>query len=132
MPGPGYDFLAEVVRWFDHWLKGVDNGAMDEPMLRAWMGEALPARPFYPIAPGRWVGEPVWPSPRIESRRWLLGDGRLEADADAAEASGCRAVRGPGHRRGSPGSPAESGARTGPAAAGRSSRATSARTTAGR
>ncbi len=57
VPGPGYDFLAEVVRWFDHWLKGADNGAMDEPMLRAWMGEALPAAAVLPDRPGRWVGE---------------------------------------------------------------------------
>lgn len=45
VPGPGYDFLADVVRWFDHWLKGADNGAMDGPMLRAWVGESQPPRP---------------------------------------------------------------------------------------
>ena len=42
-------------------------------MLRAWMGEALPARPFYPIAPGRWVGEPVVavPADRVAAvARW--------------------------------------------------------------
>jgi hypothetical protein len=83
VPGPGYDFLAEVVRWFDHWLKGADNGAMDEPTYRVWMSEALPARPFYPEAPGRWVSEDAWPSPRIERRRWFLGDGRLDAEAPA-------------------------------------------------
>ncbi|HEV8489935.1 MAG TPA: CocE/NonD family hydrolase [Candidatus Limnocylindrales bacterium] len=83
VPGPGYDFLAEVVRWFDHWLKGADTGAMDGPMLRAWMAEALPARPYYEAAPGRWVGEEEWPSRRIEGRRWFLGDGRLAEDASA-------------------------------------------------
>ena len=77
VPGPAYDFLAEVVRWFDHWLKGSDNGVMDAPMLRAWMGEALPARPFYETAGGRWVGEDVWPSPRIDERAWSLAGGRL-------------------------------------------------------
>ena len=73
VPGPAYDFLAEVVRWFDHWLKGTDNGVMDAPMLRAWMGEALPARPFYETAGGRWVGEDVWPSPRIDERALVTG-----------------------------------------------------------
>ncbi len=77
VPGPGYDFLAQVVRWFDHWLKGVENDAMDGPMLRAWMGEANPAQPFYAIAPGRWVAEEQWPSPRIATRRWHLHDGRI-------------------------------------------------------
>ena len=80
VPGPGYDFLSDVVRWFDHWLKGADRGAMDGPMLRAWMAEALPARPYYATAPGRWIGEDKWPSPRIERRHWYLDDGRL-ADA---------------------------------------------------
>ena len=88
VPGPGYDFLADVVRWFDHWLKGADNGAMDEPMVRAWMGEALPAQPFYATAPGRWVGEAVWPAPRIETLGWYLGDGRLDTDAPPADVLG--------------------------------------------
>ena len=30
-PGPNLDWLHEVVRFFDHWLKGVENGVMDEP-----------------------------------------------------------------------------------------------------
>jgi putative CocE/NonD family hydrolase len=80
VPGPGYDFLADVVRWFDRWLKGTATDAGDEPMLRAWMAEALPARPFYATAPGRWVGEAVWPSPSIAPRRWYLNDDRLGDD----------------------------------------------------
>ena len=30
-PGPNLDWLHEMVRFFDHWLKGIDNGVMDEP-----------------------------------------------------------------------------------------------------
>jgi putative CocE/NonD family hydrolase len=86
-PGPGYDFLAQVVRWFDHWLKGVDTGVMDEPMLRAWMAEDVPAAPFYPTAPGRWVGEAVWPSPRISPHRLHLDGKALAAAAPAAPAA---------------------------------------------
>src|SRR5262249_52773329 len=26
-------YNAEVVRWYDHWLEGVDNGVMDEPPI---------------------------------------------------------------------------------------------------
>ncbi len=32
-PGP----LGEVVRWFDYWLKGIDNGIIDEPPVRVWL-----------------------------------------------------------------------------------------------
>lgn len=88
-PGPGIDFLAEVVRWFDHWLKDADNGAMEGPELRAWIADGLPPEPLYDAAPGRWVGEGAWPSPRIASRRWLFAERALidDGNADAAAPS---------------------------------------------
>nr|QQZ51069.1 hypothetical protein JKL49_07840 [Phenylobacterium glaciei] len=33
----GLDWAYEEVRWWEQWLKGVDTGIMDEPMLRAFM-----------------------------------------------------------------------------------------------
>ena len=42
LPGPSIGFLQECVRWWDHWLKGIDTGIMDEPMLRAWMQDSAP------------------------------------------------------------------------------------------
>jgi putative CocE/NonD family hydrolase len=51
-PGPAIGFLQEVVRFFDHALKGEQNGFFDEPALVAYM-------------PGRWVAEPAWPSPNV-------------------------------------------------------------------
>jgi uncharacterized protein len=32
-PGSDIDFGAEAHRWFDYWLKGIDNGIMDEPPI---------------------------------------------------------------------------------------------------
>jgi len=29
----GFDLMAEHVRWFDYWLKGIDNGIMEEPPM---------------------------------------------------------------------------------------------------
>jgi putative CocE/NonD family hydrolase len=76
LPGPSVGFLQECVRWWDHWLKSVENGVMDEAMLRVWMQESVAPRPSYEVRPGRWVGEPSWPSPNAEARRWKLpGDG---------------------------------------------------------
>ncbi len=65
LPGPSIGFLQECVRWWDHWLKGIDTGIMDEPMLRAWMQDSAPPRPFYEVREGRWVAEPEWPSANI-------------------------------------------------------------------
>ncbi len=33
LPGPQMGFLQETLRWWDYWLKDIDNGIMDEAML---------------------------------------------------------------------------------------------------
>lgn len=76
--GPAIGWLQEVRRWCDHWMKGIETGIMDEPMLRVWMQDWVPPQTCYSERPGRWVGEPVWPSPRIADRVLQLGpDGAL-------------------------------------------------------
>ena len=51
------DLNGYWLRWFDHWLKGVDNGIMREPSVRIFvMGE------------NRWVDEKEWP---LEGTRWV-------------------------------------------------------------
>jgi uncharacterized protein len=84
VPGPAIGFLQECVRWWDRWLKGVDNGIESEPQLRAWMQD--PVEPALDIRerPGRWVAEPSWPSPHIEHRVLGLGDAGLFVDIDQA------------------------------------------------
>jgi putative CocE/NonD family hydrolase len=72
-PGPAIGFLQESLRWWDYWLKGSDTGIMQEPLMRAWMQEALPPATYYDEAPGRWVAETQWPSPRIATRSLFLG-----------------------------------------------------------
>lgn len=79
VPGPAIGFLQESLRWWDQWLKGIDTGVMDEPMLRAWLQE--PTRPGACVRsrPGRWVAEPVWPPPGRGPRELFLGPGSLDA-----------------------------------------------------
>jgi uncharacterized protein len=77
VPGPAIGFLQEALRWWDHWLKGIDTGIMAEPMLRVWMQESVSPKPFYKHRPGRWVAEAQWPSPRITCKRQWLDAGRL-------------------------------------------------------
>ncbi|TDC47386.1 CocE/NonD family hydrolase [Actinomadura sp. KC345] len=85
-PGPAIGFLQELVRWWDRWLKDVENGVMDEPSLRIWMQEAVPPSTAYEERPGRWVGEDSWPSPRIPVRRHPLERNRIAAeDEEVAE-----------------------------------------------
>ena len=75
--GPSIGWLQEAVRWFDHWMKGVDTGIMKEPMYRAWMQESMPPKTCYLERPGRWVGEAKWPSPRISHEKHYLNSGGL-------------------------------------------------------
>jgi len=84
-PGPAVGFLQEAVRWWDHWLKGRDNGVMQEPMLRVWMQDSVPPETSYEARPGRWVAENQWPSPRIPMRQFHIGPSHLlpATDSDA-------------------------------------------------
>ena len=78
LPGPQIGFLQESLRWWDKWLKGIETGIMDEPVLRAWINEPIRPNPFNKEKPGRWVAEETWPSQRIQSSTWSLGQERLE------------------------------------------------------
>ncbi|PRY69781.1 CocE/NonD family hydrolase [Halomonas ventosae] len=75
VPGPAIGFLQESLRWWDQWLKGVDTGIMDEPMLRVWMQESMPPSARYEERPGRWVAESDWPSPNIQAEAFRLTEG---------------------------------------------------------
>src|SRR5206468_8772905 len=55
----------------------LENGVMDEPMLRAWMTESVKPAAHHETLPGRWVTEPTWPPPERETRRLFLTDAGL-------------------------------------------------------
>ncbi len=84
LPGPPIGYLQEALRWWDYWLKGIDTGIMDEPMLRAWMQDSVPPSPLHVERSGRWVAEKTWPSPRIEKRSWYLGEPAVLREAPGA------------------------------------------------
>lgn len=84
-PGPAIGFLQELVRWWDHWLKDVDTGVMDEPMLRIWMQETVPPFTAYERRPGRWVGEPNWPLPHIHTEARQLHRNRIAQPGETVE-----------------------------------------------
>lgn len=83
----GLDWAHEEVRWWEQWLKGVDTGIMDEPMLRAFLPYATWAEMRPREIPGRWVAEKIWPSASIKTR-----DLHLTADGLAGKAGPARTV----------------------------------------
>jgi putative CocE/NonD family hydrolase len=60
-PGPNVDWYHEMVRFFDHWLKGIDNGVMDEPGLVAFRHDWSEPGPFPAAWSGAWLAETSWP-----------------------------------------------------------------------
>jgi len=80
-PTPKADFVDEVIRFWDHWLKGVDTGLMDEPPLRFWLQDSIAPAGIHRDRPGRWVEEASWPSGNVEDRVLWLNDHTLDPSA---------------------------------------------------
>jgi len=84
-PGPHLDWLHELVRFLDHWLKGIENGTMDEPGFAWFAREWTPPEPFPARLEGRWRAARTYPVEGVEP--WVLrlaggelpGAGRLAA-----------------------------------------------------
>ena len=75
VPGPAIGFLQVALRWWDRWLKGIENGAEADPAYRAYMihSEAPDASAKYRA--GHWVAEAAWPSARVSRQVMALGVG---------------------------------------------------------
>lgn len=79
-PGPNLDYLHEMTRFFDYWLKGIDNGVMDEPPLTLFLREYTEPEAFPPQFNGQWIGEAAYPIKRTQQRTLYLGDRELTFD----------------------------------------------------
>lgn len=73
-PGPQIDHLREMVRWWDYWLKGIETGIMEEPMLAIWVQGSRPPDPYVESIPGHWRYETEWPVARTAPHVWYLGE----------------------------------------------------------
>jgi predicted acyl esterase len=67
-PGPNVDDLEQIVRFFDHHLRGVDNGVDREPALVRFEREYAPPEPFPTALPGRWRAAAAYPHPAAATR----------------------------------------------------------------
>jgi putative CocE/NonD family hydrolase len=74
-PGPNLDWLHEMVRFFDHWLKGIDNEVMDEPGFVYFRREYADPEPFPAAWPGAWVAETSFPPADAGERILRLAGG---------------------------------------------------------
>lgn len=68
---PVYQLQPEAVRWFDYWIKGEDNGIMDEPAVRVFV-----------MGTGEWRAAEDWPIPNTEWQRFYLHEDALLFERD--------------------------------------------------
>ena len=64
-PGPAFNVKPEMLRWWDHWLKGNDTGMLDEPPLAMYVNESYKPDLEIETIPGHWRATP-WPPEGIE------------------------------------------------------------------
>jgi putative CocE/NonD family hydrolase len=85
IPGPAIGFLDDAARWFDQWLKQQDTGITKEAKYQVYLQDSVRPQPFYETRPGRWVGEPSWPSPNVEDKVLFLDGGSLVSSEAATQ-----------------------------------------------
>jgi len=68
------------IRWFDYWLKGIQNGTEQEPPVR-----------YFVMGTGEWKSAPTWPPPGLAGRTLYLhgnpDDAGTLSDAQPSEES---------------------------------------------
>jgi uncharacterized protein len=77
-----YDYVTFIQQWYDHWLKGIDNGVEKGPKVRAYL-----------MGKNEWRTYDTWPPPAARPVTYYLdsnggantrkGDGRLTTTAPA-------------------------------------------------
>lgn len=80
----GFDILVEELRFFDFWLKGIDNGVMRENAVTYYTYNEEPAR--------AWKTSARWPLPAERRTPFYLTSGTLAADQPASESQQTRQV----------------------------------------
>lgn len=58
---PYHEYHGEILRWYDHWLKGIDTGIMDEPPVKTWV-----------MGANKWRYGDDWPLPETKWTKYYL------------------------------------------------------------
>jgi len=75
---PLYQFQYEAIRWFDYWIKGVENGIMDEPPIRLFV-----------MGTGEWKEAEEWPLPETKWTPFFLHEDGLLSEHEFWPNEGC-------------------------------------------
>ena len=76
-PGPMIGFLQLALKWWDYWLKGINNEIIDLPDFIAFMQKSHSPDPKPNSRPGKWIGIPNWQNNHINTQSFGLKDNKL-------------------------------------------------------
>jgi len=95
------DLQRDYLRWFDFWLKGIDNGITEEPLVS-----------IFAMGSNKWLHDDVYPLSYTRFEKWYLhsngkantskGDGLLSSDTPPKDAPADTYVYDPGDPTPSP------------------------------
>jgi hypothetical protein len=91
LPGPNHDLIPEHLKWWDHWLKGIDNGVDREPPILVYAQRSTMPAPDRAEVRGAWRYEPAWPAERLTPATWSLAKAETN---DAGSNDGTMSIRG--------------------------------------
>lgn len=80
-PQAQFDIDDLIIRWFDHWLKGIDNGIDRQPPVR-----------YFVMGSAKWKSANTWPPEGKSKAAYYLGG---KGDADRADGSGSLVLEAP-------------------------------------
>ena len=86
-PAASIDLQRDYLRWFDYWLKGMDNGILQDPLVSLFV-----------MGSNRWLYGPAYPLPQTRFENLYLADGaRLSFTAPNGPQSQDRFIYDPGN-----------------------------------
>jgi len=92
LPGPNVDLTPEMLRWWDRWLKGIENGIDREPAILLFARRSTKPQPDLTVVRGEWRYEAGWPLDRGTEVPMPFGNaiavGRSSSDPDELEVRG--------------------------------------------
>lgn len=71
--GPRYEWREVATRWWDYWLKGIDSGILDDPLVTIYVRAGQEPSTALSDTPGSWRSETTWPIAGTTNKRYFPG-----------------------------------------------------------
>ena len=76
-PGPQIGFLQECIRWWDKWLKNIENNADKDPRITAFIRKSMTPNSLGDDRPGYWITENSWPPKTSINKKFYFSKNKL-------------------------------------------------------